>query len=172
LTTIRKIDFSDIEVLKDIGTRTFIESFAELNTVENMQLYLEKSFSLKNLEKELGNHESEFYFAEYKSEVIAYLKVNWGKAQNEQSLPNALEIERIYVLNEFQGMRIGKQLFEYAVGIANKRNLNKLWLGVWDQNLKAIEFYTRQGFIEFDSHAFYLGKELQTDLMMKLEINV
>jgi ribosomal protein S18 acetylase RimI-like enzyme len=45
-----------------------------------------------------------------------------------------------------------------------------MWLGVWDQNVKAIEFYRRQGLSEFSKHDFLLGNDQQTDILMKLKL--
>jgi diamine N-acetyltransferase len=41
-------------------------------------------------------------------------------------------------------------------------------LGVWEKNPRAISFYKKNGFIEFDPHIFKLGDEELTDIMMKL----
>jgi ribosomal protein S18 acetylase RimI-like enzyme len=44
------------------------------------------------------------------------------------------------------------------------------WLGVWEDNHRAIRFYEKNGFEKFDSHPFILGESKQTDLLMKLRI--
>lgn len=82
----------------------------------------------------------------------------------------ALEIERIYVLKEFQGIRVGKILFDKAIEVAKKKNSDYVWLGVWEENPKAIHFYKKNGFLEFDKHIFKLGNDEQTDIMMKLQL--
>ena len=168
---IEKVGLSEIEQLQKIGIQTFFETFAEFNTEEDMNNYLEESFSIDKLRDELTNPNSEFYFAKLNTQVIGYLKINFGHAQTELKDKKALEIERIYVLNEFQGKQIGKILFERAYTIAKQTNTNYLWLGVWEKNLKAINFYKKKGFIEFDKHIFKLGNDEQTDLMMKLTLD-
>ena len=54
--------------------------------------------------------------------------------------------------------------------IAKQKKVNYLWLGVWGKNPKAIGFYQRMGFVTYDKHIFKLGDDLQTDLLMKLEL--
>jgi ribosomal protein S18 acetylase RimI-like enzyme len=54
--------------------------------------------------------------------------------------------------------------------IAKEVKAEYIWLGVWEENNKAIHFYTKNGFIPFDKHIFKLGDEEQTDIMMKLEL--
>jgi ribosomal protein S18 acetylase RimI-like enzyme len=158
---------NDAEKLQKISQKTFFETFEQENTAENMQNYLSNNFSLEKLLSELRHQQSEFYFLFSGNEIIAYLKINFGDAQVEKQLDNALEIERIYVLKEFQGKNAGKILMEKAEKIAREKNCLYVWLGVWEKNFKAIRFYQNFGFVEFDKHLFILGDDAQTDIMMK-----
>jgi ribosomal protein S18 acetylase RimI-like enzyme len=103
--------------------------------------------------------------------VIGYLKLNMGISQTELKDNDALEIERIYVLKAFQGKKVGQLLFDKAITIAKELQVAYVWLGVWEENKRAIQFYTKNGFVEFDQHVFVLGDEPQTDIMMKLQLN-
>jgi diamine N-acetyltransferase len=166
-----KIGVSDIEQLQVIGRQTFFETFADGNTEENMQKYLEEGFTLDKLTLELTNPNSEFYFAQFDNKVIGYLKINFGQAQTELKDQKALEIERIYVLKEFHGKKVGQILYDKAFAIAKQISANYLWLGVWEENPRAINFYKKNGFVEFDQHIFKLGTDEQTDIMMKLQLD-
>ena len=117
---IKKIGLTDIEQLQIIGRQTFLETFADGNTEENMQKYLEEGFTIDKLTLELTNPNSEFYFALFDNKVIGYLKINFGPSQTELKDQNALEIERIYVLKEFHGKKVGQILYDTAVDIAKK----------------------------------------------------
>lgn len=111
---------------------------------------------------------TQFYFAEKDGEVFGYLKVNFAEAQTEaQEQIDALEIERIYVLQQYHGSEVGKKLYEQALEIARNRKATYLWLGVWEENSRAIRFYQKQGFIEFGQHIFQLGDDAQRDVLMK-----
>ncbi|MBN8693643.1 MAG: GNAT family N-acetyltransferase [Bacteroidetes bacterium] len=162
---------NDVMQLQKIGRETFIETFSEENTEENMKKYLEEGFSAEKMQTELQNIHSEFYFAEQDKQIIGYLKINFGSSQTELKDTNALEIERIYVLKEFHGKKIGQLLYQKALDIAHQKKMKYVWLGVWEKNLRAISFYKKNGFFEFDKHIFVLGNDKQTDIMMKLELN-
>lgn len=168
---IRKVIIQDIENLKEIGKLTFAETFSSDNSEEDMLKYLEKGFSTEKLKKELKDENSEFYFAELDENVIGYLKVNFGQSQTEIKDKNSLEIERIYVLKEFHGKKVGQILYEKAIELAREKNVEYVWLGVWEQNPRAIRFYEKNGFVAFDKHIFKLGNDEQTDIMMKLKLN-
>lgn len=168
---IRRVTKEDIAELQKISIQTFSETFSPHNTAENMQIYLEERFSSWRLTPELDNKDSEFYFASAGNDIIGYLKVNSGKAQTELQDDRALEIERIYVVKEFYGRNVGRLLLEKALHIAIEKNTDYIWLGVWELNFRALNFYRKNGFFEFDRHKFILGNESQTDIMMKLIIN-
>jgi len=165
--SIQKTALNEIEALQAISRLTFYETFAEVNTEENMSSYLENDLSLECLSEELNNPNSEFYFAFFENEVIGYLKINFESAQKEQKTANSLEIERIYVLKEFHGKNIGQLLLEHAFQIAKEKGNENVWLGVWEENKRAIRFYQKNGFEEFDKHIFMLGEDAQTDILMK-----
>lgn len=166
--SIRAISISDLAQLQKIGKTTFAETFTEHNTKEDLDKYLEESFSNEKLSSELNNPHSSFYFAEIENNVVGYLKINFGASQTELKDNEALEIERIYILQAFHGKKLGQALYEKAIGIAKEMKVKYVWLGVWDQNHRAIQFYKKNGFIPFDTHIFKLGNDEQTDIMMKL----
>lgn len=168
---IRKISKEDVLQLQTISRQTFYETFAAGNTEENMKKYMEEGFSIEKLLSELSNKDSEFYFAYSNHDIIGYLKLNFGKTQTEIRDETAAEIERIYVLQEYHGKHIGQLLFEKAIQICKERKSAYVWLGVWEENPRAIKFYKKNGFVEFDKHIFKLGDDEQTDIMMKLNLN-
>jgi ribosomal protein S18 acetylase RimI-like enzyme len=169
--TIVQINNSNIAALQQIGRQTFAETFAESNTAENMAKYLEEAYAYEKLSAEVNDANSVFYFAMMEDKEIGYLKLNFGASQTELKDNDALEIERIYVLKEFHGKKIGQLLFDKAIEVAKAKQVAYVWLGVWENNKRALQFYTKNGFVEFDQHIFVLGDEAQTDIMMKLELN-
>lgn len=164
---IRRVGLEEMDALQAISRRTFVETFAEGNSPENMAKYLEKRLNSDILKTELSNSGSRFYFAEFNGAVIGYLKVNTGSAQTEHWDGGAVEIERIYVLQAFHGKKVGQVLYDKAISIARELHADAVWLGVWEKNPRAINFYKKNGFVEFDKHIFKLGDDEQTDIMMR-----
>ena len=162
-----KIKESEVNELLILAKITFTDAFAKDNTPENMHQYLSAYLTKEQLLKELKNPGSEFYFLKINNTPIGYLKLNQGDAQTEIKDHNALEIERIYVLQDYQGQNFGRVLFEKALQVANENNYDYIWLGVWEHNHKAIKFYEKNGFVKFSEHAFKLGDDVQTDILMK-----
>ena len=98
---IRKVKIQDIENLKEIEKRTFVQTYSSLNNEVDMTKYLDNKFSTKELQTELNDKNSEFYFSEIDKKIIGYLKVNTEQSQTDIKDKNGFEIERIYVLKEF-----------------------------------------------------------------------
>ncbi|MEK5389728.1 GNAT family N-acetyltransferase [Margalitia sp. FSL K6-0131] len=163
---IKKCTLEDLRTLQKISSETFYETFKHQNSAENMNAYLEKAFNVKQLEKELSNISSQFFFVYFHNEVAGYLKVNTNDAQSEEMGDESLEIERIYIKNQFQKHGLGKYLLNKATEIAMEGNKKKIWLGVWEKNDNAIAFYKKMGFVQTGAHSFYMGDEEQTDLIM------
>lgn len=164
---IKRVTLDNIEQLQTIGRQTFSETFAAVNTEENMNKYLEEAFSVNKLTTEINNKDSQFYFATLDNKGIAYLKINFGAAQTELKDTRALEIERIYVLKAFHRRKVGQQLYEKALQVARQLRVDYVWLGVWEENHRALSFYQKNGFTAFDKHHFILGNDVQTDILMK-----
>lgn len=167
---IARATINNLIELQVIGKTTFHETFAETNSESDLAKYLDESFDMNKLTTELNNSESFFFLAKLDEKVIGYLKLNIGSAQTESIIDNALEIERIYVLKEFHGKRVGSLLYNKAKEFALEKNLKQIWLGVWEHNQRAISFYKKQGFKEFSKHIFKLGDDEQTDIIMLLNI--
>ena len=167
---IRKVEIADVEVLAKIAKQTFRETFAYDNTEEQLQEYFEEAYNLRVLSTELEDPESETYFIMHEEEVAGFLKVNWGNAQTERELENAFEIQRLYVLQTYQGFGLGKQLFEFALEHAEKNGFSWAWLGVWEHNTKAQAFYNRYGFEKFSQHRFMVGQKVDTDWLLKKKL--
>jgi len=167
---VKKISIKDLAQLQKIGISTFSETFAEHNTKEDLEKYLKESFAADKLIAELENPDAAFYFAELDDTVIGYLKINFGDAQTELKDNKSVEIERIYVLQAYHGKKIGQLLFNKAIEIAKEHQAHYVWLGVWEENHRALQFYKKNGFVQFDTHIFKLGNDEQTDIMMKLAL--
>jgi ribosomal protein S18 acetylase RimI-like enzyme len=167
---IKIIGPDQIHALQLISRQTFSETFGDHNSKENIQLYINHHYTLENLKKELTNPDTRFYFLTDGNELKGYLKLNRGMAQTENQGDEALEIERIYIIKQAQGFGYGKELLNKAVQLSIEEGLPFLWLGVWENNVSAIRFYERNGFIPFGEHVFMLGNDSQRDILMKFDL--
>jgi ribosomal protein S18 acetylase RimI-like enzyme len=163
---IKAVTHNELEVLLAISIQTFTETFAQQNTAENLNNYLQQNFTHEKIKQEFTDEKNQFFIIYINSEAAGYLKLRNSKNPTELNETSSIEIERIYVLKKYHGKKAGAQLMQKAIDCAVQKNKNAIWLGVWEHNLSAITFYTKWGFQIFGSHIFQFGNEKQTDLLM------
>ena len=166
----RECNESDVDLIVKLGKETYFETFSEMNTEENMSIYLAKAFNREKIAAEIRDPNSTFFLLLLRNKPAGYIKVNEKQAQTEIRDDTGIEFERIYNKKEYQGMGLGKVLINKGIEIALKKNKKQIWLGVWEKNTKAILFYEQMGLRKFMTHDFYMGDERQTDHLMKKEI--
>jgi len=167
---IQKVHPSEVEELLSLSRKTFYDAFEHLNNKDDFEAYTAVAFTSQKLLSELENQHSQFYFVIINDEKVGYVKLNYSSAQTELQDENAIEVERIYVLASQQGKKIGNQLLDFAIDKAKDEGKHFIWLGVWEHNQAAQRFYERNGFKAFGSHKFWVGKDEQTDILMRKEL--
>ncbi len=168
--SIQKIDPDQIDTLVHIAASSFRDAFYHLSRPEDFEAYASAAFTNDNFLSQLNNPDSQFYFAMWDDNPVGYLKLNFNDAQSELQEKNGAEIERIYVLSEHQGKAIGKRLLEFAIETAIEKQMEYIWLGVWEKNPNAIRLYERHGFKIIGKHTFPFGESKDEDFLMKLEL--
>ena len=167
---ISPIDIHQVHQLQKVSIETFSLAFAKDNTSENLVEYYGKAFSIEALSNQINNLNSRFYFVYDEDKLAAYFKINIGESQTEIGTNDEMELERLYIYPAHQNKKIGAFIVNEVKIKGILENKKYIWLGVWENNLRAIKFYQKQGFIKFDSHIYYLGNDPQNDWMMRLEL--
>lgn len=171
IISIRHASVDDIQLLIALGQKTFYDTFAEANTKDNMDLYLEKNFNNAQVRSEIDDADNIFLIAESGDTPAGYAKLRKGSVPPELNGRHAIEIERLYVTKELIGKNAGRQLMDRCLATARDLGFTTVWLGVWEHNPRAIAFYRKCGFEKFGSHPFMLGTDLQTDHLMKKDFS-
>ncbi len=165
----RSLNVLDAQVLLDFAKTAFIDSYSQLNTPENMDIYINANFTIDKISTELSESTNIFSGIFSGQNLVAYTKLRPNN-YDDSNAKQLIELERIYVAKEYHGLKIGQQLMYQCKAYAKSNNYSELWLGVWDQNEKAIAFYKKMGFEIFSSHDFILGTEKQNDYLMKFKL--
>ena len=169
--TIRKALPDDYILLTTIGRKTFYDTWRPVNTEEDMQNYMDKSFDSALIKSDIeADSVNTFLLAFIDKTAVGYSKLRCDRFYEEFNNETAIEIERIYVLKEWQGKKVGKAMMDYSINIALQRNYKWIWLGVNTDNITAIEFYKLNGFSVFGEKSFKLGDAVDTDFLMKKQL--
>lgn len=161
---------ADLGLLSEIGRQTFSDSFGQDNTPANMQAYLEEAFHADQIRKELLEKETHFFLAFDGITPAGYAKVRRNNEVDETLGENSIELQRIYVVKNYQGKKVGALLIQSCIDHAKENGFEWIWLGVWEHNRNAKSFYQKWGFEKFDEHIFQMGDDPQTDWLMRKKI--
>ncbi|SFR35991.1 Ribosomal protein S18 acetylase RimI [Robiginitalea myxolifaciens] len=176
----------ELEDLRELSIQTFTAAFGPQNDPADFQNYLQNAFSREQLTEELHQAGTTFYFlreaaptvanntdtgaTEPSAATLGYLKLNTDAAQSEPLGEEGMEVERIYVRDGHQGKGLGQWMIERSGEMAKKAGKSFLWLGVWQENTRAVAFYQRMGFVIFGEHPYYIGSDRQMDWLMRLDL--
>lgn len=157
----------DAALIAEMSRTSFYETFAKDNTVEDMELFMNEQFTTAALIKEVEEEDGWFIIAYHENKPVGYARMRVSHHENELVGANAIEIARLYALTSAIGKGVGSALMQACLELAVNLKKEHIWLGVWEKNERAIAFYQRWHFTKFNEHAFLLGKDLQTDWLMK-----
>lgn len=169
---------AELLTLRDLAERTFRDAWQDMNEPEAFEMYCREKFTVSQLQLELESPGAEFYFAKVDGLPTAYLKLNLDKAPGPSAEFDpadtwqgaAVQLERIYVLPDFQGQRIGEQLIRFTEERARQTGSGWIWLSVWKKSPRSIHFYERNGYTIFGVETFWVGDDPQPDWLMRKKI--
>ena len=167
----RVATLDDARLLSELGAATFRETFVNENTPEDMAVYLSQNFVPERLEEELSDPLSTFLILELSGKPVGYAKLSKSDPDSGVTGTRPLELVRLYVLAEHIRQGAGAMLMTACLRQAESRGHDTLWLGVWERNLRAINFYNKWGFERVGSHIFQLGSDAQTDLILQKRLS-
>ncbi len=165
--TIRRAAAPDADLLAQLGRQTFFDSFASFNTPDNITAYLAASFNLVKQSAELAEPGTTFLIAQVGDETVGYARLHAGPPEECVRGPMPIELVRIYAVKAWIGHGVGAALMQACLDEAARQGYQTIWLGVWEQNPRAIAFYEKWGFQKVGTHNFQLGDEAQTDWIME-----
>ena len=160
----------DAKMLAELGAKTFYDTFVKDNTPGNIEAYLKASFSPEIHFNELSEPDNIFLIVESENIPIGYAQLILNSKDEAINRTKPLEIRRIYATQEYLGKGVGKELMQATIIEARKRGCDCVWLGVWEKNQRAIDFYEKWGFREVGTHLFSVGDDPQNDYVMELEL--
>lgn len=167
---IKKATIEDRATIVSLGKRTFRETYPELIQHPDVQEYLKHKFSDESVEHDLNHPMSRFYIGYVHHAPVAFTRLRFDRTAEGLCSNKMIELEQIYVLKEYQGFKVGKEMMDKCKQIAMDERFDTLWLQVWQQNQKAIQFYQKAGFVVYETAQFSYGKNLlQEDFLMRLD---
>lgn len=170
MPTIREAGFTDAGAIAVFAEEVFRDTFSGQNAPEDMNDHCRKSYAKEIQQKEISSAEYVTLLVEDNHQLIAYAQIRWGEVPDCIVAPGAAELQRFYVHRDWHGKGVAQCLMPVCLEACKKRNTNVIWLGVWEDNPRAIAFYRKFNFHEVGEQVFPLGRDLQRDIILSLEL--
>jgi len=167
---IRPANTIDSEVLAELCAKTFYDTFRPFHSEEDMQQYIKKAYSVELISENLLNETIQYFIAFDEDKPIGYLKLLKDSTHEKLTSEKNIELEKIYVLKEYLDKKVGKELMLKAINFSKQNNFKTLFLGVWQENHRAVNFYKNFGFEIFTTRTFQLGETVCDDFLMKISL--
>jgi ribosomal protein S18 acetylase RimI-like enzyme len=158
MTSIIKAKKEHAPLLAEIGKVSFIESHGNSAAPDDINKYVEHKFTDDVFLKEVSDDNNEFHIIYYNNTPAGYSKIIFDSPHRNILHHNVTKLERIYLLKEFYGLKLGQELFEFNRTLSKKNSQNGMWLFVWTENKRAISFYEKTGFKIIGSHNFKISE--------------
>nr|WP_321234972.1 GNAT family N-acetyltransferase [uncultured Psychroserpens sp.] len=138
---------ADTEVLALLGRLTWAESHGHyIEDKNNLLNYLDENFSVSKTKQNIKNTKNHFYIIYADDFPVGYAKIIVNEKQESVTSQNNCRLERIFILDDFIPLKIGKQLLTYVEEQAKALQLDTMWLSVYIKNKRAIRFYEKNEF--------------------------
>jgi len=169
--TIRPAGPDDNHSIAALGRRTFADSFGADNPPRDIRKYLAQSFSPAIQAAELAEPSSCFLVAESGKQPVGYARLVESVPPPCVKAVHPVKLQRLYADQQWIGCGVGAALMRACIAWARQRENDGIWLGVWDENQPALQFYRRWGFKQVGTQPFILGNDRQTDLVLWLSMD-
>ncbi|MBP7245136.1 MAG: GNAT family N-acetyltransferase [Bacteroidia bacterium] len=156
--SIIKSTVHDAAELAKVGRQSFIESHGHSASEEDITAYVNSKFSFLAFEEELKNPNYIYHHVVFEGQMIGYSKVVFNCESENVAQENITKLERLYLLQEFHSLKLGKALLEYNIQLAKQNHQKGMWLYVWKENTRALNFYLKYGFEIIGEYNFKISE--------------
>ena len=170
--SLRPATSADAGAVAKLGANVFSATFGHTVTQEQLDRYLNESYSVEAIVKDIQDAQKDLVVAtSTDGTVLGFALLTRGSSEPcVDDLEDKVELQRIYIDTKAHGLGIGKKLIIRLEDMAREQGFKHMWLGVWEENHKARSVYERQGYRRVGEHDFDVGGDIQTDhiLLKKL----
>jgi ribosomal protein S18 acetylase RimI-like enzyme len=117
---------------------------------------MEKNYNEQAIRQELNDPNNIYHIISYGEVPVGFSKIILNSKHPGIVAENVTKLDRIYLLKEFYGLKLGLELLNFNIGFARNNNQSGIWLYTWIGNNRAINFYLKAGFKIIGRHRFYV----------------
>lgn len=169
---IKQIGPNEVEILRELAETTFMQSHHHSAPAEELAQYCSEKFSRSTILDELKNEDNHFYFLYFQQELVGYSKIIFDFPFENLSPQKSAKLERLYLLEKYLDLKLGKKLMEFNVKLAREKEQNEIWLYVWVENHRAFRFYQKFGFQVIANRDFRISAQhVNPNFILSLDLS-
>jgi diamine N-acetyltransferase len=174
--TYRGATDADIIGLSALGRDSFVAAFGHLYSAENLNMFLEKAYSVATITSEIANPDRLYHIAEADGELLGYcklaLKTGFGDdIESGLAGRKAMDLSQLYMRGGMTGKGLGDALTLWALDHGRAQGYDDIYLSVWSENFGAQRFYQRYGFTKYADVDFMVGNHRDDEFLYRLALN-
>lgn len=157
--------------LDAMAQESWIATFGAASSPDDLALYLAEAYGPQGrLLRDLADPAYRFRIARDDGRVAGYAKLGPCWLPAETAPADAAQLSQLYVLPAWQGAGVARELMDWALDTARTARAPAMVLTVWEENPRAIAFYTRYGFREVGEYRFMTGTQADRDIVLRLDL--
>src|ERR1700730_1502368 len=121
MSSIIKADAKDSLMLSVIAKKSFIESHGSSAGEEVINRYVEEKFNCDVFKEELSSFQNIYHIIFDHHQPAGYSKIILNSAHTTVLKKNVTKLDRIYLLEEFHGLQLGLELFEFNLKLSKEQ---------------------------------------------------
>ena len=167
---IRQAGAEDVNLLSVLGAVTFYESYFEQDDPPDLADYIADAFNVDKLREEIADPDSTFFVVYHEGRAVGYARLIAGSREPCITAERTAELKRIYIVERLWRRGIGEILLDHCVREARRLEMDSIWLGVWQQNARALPFYEKHGFVKVGTLEFPYADTVGINDVMEMKL--
>ncbi|RSL48644.1 hypothetical protein CEP54_012814 [Fusarium duplospermum] len=166
--TVRLASVKDAGRIAELGAHVFTMTFGHSVEPHELEAFLEESYTPSAIMKDIYDDNKDVIVAtDGNDRILGFAYLTQGSTEPcVQHVEKTVELQRIYVHPSAHGEGVGRALERAIENMAQEQGFKNIWLGVWEENPRAIKAYEKWGYAQVGDHDFVIGTVVQTDNIM------
>lgn len=141
-----KATIEDCPILVKLSKQTFLESHGNSASKKDVSSFITNTYNREAFNEEMQNSNNVYHILYFNNEIAGYSKIVLNTPNKNINEQNVTKLDRLYLLKKFYGKNLGVQFLGFNIEFSKKRQQKGVWLAVWVENFRAINFYKKMDF--------------------------
>jgi ribosomal protein S18 acetylase RimI-like enzyme len=155
---IRRATADDCTTIADIGRAAVRLSHLNSCPETDMNSFLATYYNEAAILEELMEPTHIYHLLIYGGQPAGFSKIILNATHPNIPQTNATKLDRIYLDSKFYDLKLGYHLLNHNIALSKENDQCGMWLFTWTGNLRAVNFYRKNGFVVVGSHKFKVSE--------------